>query len=300
MTRRKARPAPVPALGAEDLARLLEDISLDGVFRFDSSGVITYGSPSACEQLGVARGTLEGRHFGEFFSPETFPGAAAVFERAASGERVGLIAITATRSDGTQVPLEVAATPIVRDGRIEGVLGVSRDISARARAEAGLLLYRERLEQLLEERSDELRQAFERFDRYLTDRLRIEGDLRESAALFRSIADNAPVMIFATDTHLQVSYCNRAWLEFRGRSFEEERGRGWTAGVDRATLAVLDDTLRNASSRREHFRVESRMLRADGATRLVRLDGAPRCGPDGEFAGFVGCAVDVTEQSGET
>jgi PAS domain S-box-containing protein len=279
----------------EEMPGLLEDISIDAIFRFDPHGVITYASPSAGRHLGLPPGEIAGRHFGDFFSAEAFPGAAAVFERAAAGERVGLIEVTATRADGSEVELEVAATPILRDGRVAGVLGVARDVSVRNRAVAGLRRYRDRLEELLEERSDELRRAYERFDRHLLDRVRIEDSLRDGEALFRSLAEEAPVMMWATDADGMCTYFNQAWLEFRGRTLEQEHGRGWTEGADPETLDQLEAAFRTALAGRARLRAEYRMRRADGQERWLKVVGTPRFGADGAFAGYVGCTIDITE-----
>lgn len=274
---------------------LLEDICLDAIFRFDPNGVITYASPSAGRHLGLPPDEIAGRHFGDFFSAEAFPGAAAVFERAASGERVGLIEVTATRADGSEVELEVAATPILHDGCVAGVLGVARDVSVRKRAVAGLHRYRHRIEELLEERSDELRQAYERFDRLLLDRERIEESLRDSEALFRSLAEGAPVMMWAADADGMCTYFNQAWLDFRGRTLEQECGRGWVEGVDPGTLSQLEAAFRTALAGRTRVRAEYRMRRADGEKRWLKVDGTPRFGANGAFAGYVGCVIDITE-----
>ncbi|MFZ5788939.1 MAG: PAS domain-containing protein, partial [Acidobacteriota bacterium] len=239
---------------------------------------------------------LGGRHFAEFFSAEAFPGARAVFERAASGEKVGLIAVTATRPDGSEVPVEVAATPILRNGRVHGVLGVSRDVSARKRAEAGLDLYRRRLEQLLDERSEELRRAYERFDRHLIDRERIEESLRENEAFYRSIADGAPVMMWACDPVGLCTYFNQAWLDFRGRVLEQELGRGWVEGVAPETLSRLEVIFGDALLRRARFTAEYQLRRADGTLRWVEVVGSPRFDAAGAFLGYVGWAVDVTDR----
>ena len=55
--------------------------------------------------------------------------------------------------------------------------------------------------------------------------------LRESEERFRNMANTAPVMIVVTDANRQATFFNKTWLDFTGRTMEQELGQGWTAGV---------------------------------------------------------------------
>ena len=58
-----------------------------------------------------------------------------------------------------------------------------------------------------------------------------EQALRESNDRFKIMADTAPVMILARDSDQNATFFNKAWLDFRGRTLEQELGRGWMQGV---------------------------------------------------------------------
>jgi PAS domain S-box-containing protein len=113
---------------------------------------------------------------------------------------------------------------------------------------------------------------------------------------FLLLADAAPVMIWISGTDALCNYFNRAWLEFRGRTLEQERGNGWTEGVHTDDRDLCLETYLKAFSAREPFRMQYRIQRADGEYRWVEDAGVPRFDDRGVFAGYMGSAIDITER----
>ena len=129
-----------------------------------------------------------------------------------------------------------------------------------------------------------------------TRRRRVENALRESEERFRLMADTAPVMVWRSNTDKGVDFVNLPWLEFRGRSSEQEVVFGWTEGVHPTDLEPCLATYRSAFDERRPFQQEYRLQRADGEYRWVLNSGVPRFAPDGAFAGYIGSCIDITER----
>ncbi|PWU10000.1 MAG: hypothetical protein C5B51_05230 [Terriglobia bacterium] len=111
--------------------------------------------------------------------------------------------------------------------------------------------------------------------------------------IFRALADAAPVMIWVAGPDAMCTYFNQAWLEFRGRTMEEETGNGWIAGVHPDDRDLCLATYLKSFQARQRFRMEYRLQRGDGEYRWVEDTGVPRY-EDGVFCGFMGSAADVS------
>jgi PAS domain S-box-containing protein len=89
---------------------------------------------------------------------------------------------------------------------------------------------------------------------------------------------------------------NDTWLEFTGRSFEDEIGEGFAETFHPDFRENVIRTYHEAFAARCSSSVEFPMLRFDGVYRAMQASGRPRFLPDGTFVGYVGCFVDVTDQ----
>jgi len=130
----------------------------------------------------------------------------------------------------------------------------------------------------------------------ITERKLNEIALRESEDRFRHMADALPVAIRVSDTSGQCHYFNREWLQFTGRSMDQEVGVGWLESVHLDDRARSMDVFLRAFHQREMFRIDYRLRRHDGEYRWYVDTGVPRYGTDGAFHGYVGGAIDITDQ----
>jgi PAS domain S-box-containing protein len=124
---------------------------------------------------------------------------------------------------------------------------------------------------------------------------RSEASLHESEKRFRTMADAAPVMIWMSGPDKLCTFFNKAWLEFTGRRMEQELGNGWSEGVHVDDFDMCLKTQVTAFDARKPFVKSYRLRRFDGEYRFVRDSGMPRHDADGNFLGYVGACMDMTD-----
>ena len=102
----------------------------------------------------------------------------------------------------------------------------------------------------------------------ITDRKKAEEALRESEQKYRTLANHGQALIWTSGTDKFCNYFNDIWLEFTGRSLEQELGNGWVEGVHPDDLQRVWISCR-AFDRREKFSMVYRLRRHDGEYRWL-------------------------------
>src|ERR1700741_3230368 len=110
------------------------------------------------------------------------------------------------------------------------------------------------------------------------------------------MAVKAAGLILATGADGLCNYFSKPWLDFTGRTMQQEVGMGWTEGVHPDDVQGCLDRFLPAFHDRIPFRMEYRLRRADGEYRWVDESGIPRYTSGGEFAGYIGCNIDITDR----
>ncbi len=112
---------------------------------------------------------------------------------------------------------------------------------------------------------------------------------------FRELVDQAPFMLWSSGPDASRTFVNRPWLDFRGRTLAQELGDGWLDGIHPDDQRPYMEKYLAAFEARQSFRVEYRLLRADGQYRWVVDAGLPQFSSDGKFLGFASTCIETRE-----
>ncbi len=122
----------------------------------------------------------------------------------------------------------------------------------------------------------------------------MQGEL--SREEYKLLVEKAPIMIWRSNITMECDYFNEIWLAFTGRAMEQERGNGWAEGVHPEDFDGCLKIYTEHFKRREIFEMEYRLRRFDGAYRWIFDRGVPFSDSLGNFQGYIGSCIDVTER----
>ncbi|BCR04418.1 hypothetical protein DESUT3_14870 [Desulfuromonas versatilis] len=132
--------------------------------------------------------------------------------------------------------------------------------------------------------------------RDVTQRRRFEQELLKTRDFYLTIFEEFPAMIWRSNQTGKCDYFNRTWLDFTGKSMNEEIGERWLENVHPDDLGTFLGQFRQALQARSMFSVELRLRRHDGCYRWMTTVGRPFNDFAGRFAGFIGASFDITER----
>ncbi len=118
----------------------------------------------------------------------------------------------------------------------------------------------------------------------------------ECARLPQALAESLPVMVWTSTSPRSRAYFNRAWLEYRGRTLEQETGSGWLQGVHRDDLGTFLEAHESGFEQQQPFQLQYRLTRHDGVNRWILEHAAPWISSTGDCLGFAGSSVDIHDR----
>lgn len=120
-------------------------------------------------------------------------------------------------------------------------------------------------------------------------------EISEAKELYLKIFEEFPALIWRSRLDKLCDYFNKTWLEFTGRTMEQEFGNGWAEGVHPDDFDFCVQTYVAAFDKRESFLMEYRMKNSLGEYRWIRNFGRPFYDLDNSFLGYIGSCYDITE-----
>ena len=104
-----------------------------------------------------------------------------------------------------------------------------------------------------------------------------------------------PALMWVARADGSATFFNQNWLNFVGRKIEQEIGNGWTDNVHPDDFEQCLGIYTDAVQKQQCCRLEFRLKRHDGEYRWILDNVVTRFSQAGEFIGFIGTCLDVTE-----
>ncbi len=206
--------------------------------------------------FGRKRSTMVGRHLRDVLGEDAYRQLRPLIASALSGEHVS-VDLPLPYRDGGQRYVHIDYVPHrLEGGAVAGFYALVHDISESKRAEA---------------------------------------ELRESEARFRAMADCAPAPVWVTN-RAGIEFVNQAFVDVAGLPRERLTGETWMSLIHSDDLAAVLDERTRAWSEARGYGYDARFRRADGEWRSMHVSCNPRRDEAGALIGYVGMAVDLTEQ----
>ena len=248
-----------------EVLRSILDTMSEGVFVADTDGSLILINPAAERMIGrPSEATLEAtRSTSEFYRPDTVTPLEVQdlpSARAIRGEEVDDIeAFVRPHHTGKGFWLSANARPL-------------RDPSGNVRG--GVVVFRD-----------------------ITERKRVEEELRASEEQYHSLADLIPGIVWTARPDGWIDYANQSWFKHTGLTMQQTEGVGWIEAVHPEDRERLSQVWGNALKIGEPVEVEYRIKRVtDGVYRWFLAQGRPVRDREGRIVKWFGLLAEIEDQ----
>ncbi len=130
----------------------------------------------------------------------------------------------------------------------------------------------------------------------ITERKFAEKALKENESKFRKLASLLPVGIYQVDSNGNTTYINESLQLMLGQNMISLLDGSWTKQIDQKDLKMVKSVWKDISKKREAFSMEYKFHRSDDATVYLLEQAQPLFNHLGEYRGYLGTVIDITEQ----
>lgn len=133
----------------------------------------------------------------------------------------------------------------------------------------------------------------------ISEYIKSTNEIIKTKDFYLNLMENFPAIIWQSGIDSGCNYFNKSWLDFTGRTMEEEVGYGWVENVHPQDREKSIAIYQEAFAARRDFEMEYRLRRKDGEYRWILVSGRPVYDAPGHFIGFIGSCFDITAKKEE-
>lgn len=229
----------------------------DLVYTHDFEGKFTFFNPAAERLLGYTREEALKLNIADVVAPEHLANVRQRIAEKLQKDVPTTYEVEVGTKDRRRLWIEVSTRLLYENGKPIGIQGIGRDI---------------------------------------TDRKRVEQELRRSELLYHSLVESLPLCVFRKDSEGRFTFVNRQFCEFVGVPESETIGKtDFDLFPAEAAEKYRADDLRVMETGHA-YDAEERTLRRQGENRWVRVIKSPLKDVTGKTVGIQGVFWDVTER----
>ena len=293
----------------EELFHLFTDHLLDIIWTMDLDFRLSYVSPSIERLLGYTPEEMMKLHPMDTLTDDS----AALIQKTLEEQlpkQIGdsdpnmklHLELEQIRKDGSKVWVEIEPAFLLDENlKPVGIIGVSREITARKRAEEEVGKYRNCLEELVAERTAKLIKVNESLEEEIAERERIEKELRESKKKYRLYFENTTEVIYSISSDLiltDISHAVKGMMDYMPEELIGKSVIELANDVGILSPVSLQAAFEDIQTVLKGNRIESatyEFVAKDGSRRIGEVSGAPLI-IDEQIIGILSVVRDVTSR----
>nr|WP_245353394.1 hybrid sensor histidine kinase/response regulator [Clostridium punense] len=130
----------------------------------------------------------------------------------------------------------------------------------------------------------------------ITNRKRKETEIIKSRDYYLNMFESFPSMVWKKNSKGETEYVNKKYCDFTGLSKEESLKYNWVKHLHPEDQAKNEEIHINSFKNRQPYSLKYRLLDSKGNYKWFETINRPFYNTDGEFDGYIGTALDITER----